>query len=79
MTIERDRMAEVITAIQELLADLGILCHPHKCELTPVNKIDYLGMQLDIPNCTFRLTARQLQKLYDKSCAILGEANKQRR
>lgn len=58
LTIHKERMQEVIGAIQELFNDLGILCHPHKCELTPTERIDFLGMRLHIPEARFYLTDR---------------------
>ena len=33
LAIEAPRLREVIRTILELFKDLGILCHPHKCEL----------------------------------------------
>ena len=69
-------MHDVIGAIQELFRDLGILCHPHKCELEPTPQLDFLGIRLNIPEARFYLTAKQLEKLHTKSMALLATARK---
>jgi hypothetical protein len=49
---------QIVQALLELLKNLGIQCHPGKCELTPVTKIEFLGMLLNIPQQTFELTQK---------------------
>ena len=69
----------LVMAVLTLLTDTGILCHPGKCELTPVPSISYLGMQLDIPHQKFTLTPKQEDKLRTKTTALLAAARKQQR
>jgi hypothetical protein len=65
--------------LTELLQNLGILFHPHKCVINPTQNIDFLGMNLDIPKQQFRLTEKQLQRLQNASDSILEEAKSRRK
>jgi hypothetical protein len=49
MSVGDSRQKEVLAALLQLLKNLGLLCHPGKCELEPKSEIDFLGMKLDIP------------------------------
>jgi hypothetical protein len=69
----------VVEGLLQLLADLGILCHPGKCELEPVNDIEFLGMKLAIPDQQFHLTNKQKRQLQTKVDDILSETKKQAR
>ena len=76
LTPSKDTLPGVVHTLQTLLKDLGVLCHPHQCELTPIQTIDFLGMRLDIPGGRFLLTDKQRSKLQTKSDALLAEANR---
>ena len=69
----------VIAAMFHLFQNLGILCHPGKCELEATQTIDFLGLQLHVPNQTFFLTAKQTTRLREKTTTLLAQSRKQRR
>ena len=79
LAVTRADLCTAIQGILDLLRDLGILFHPSKCELEPTTSIEYLGMQLDIPNHLFRLTDKQLTKLNTKVTHLLDIAKANRR
>ena len=51
LTLSADARTQTAAAdaMFQLFTDLGILCHPGKCELTPQPCLDFLGMRIDIP------------------------------
>ena len=63
----------------QLLKDLGILCHPSKCELDPRPYVEFLGMKLHIPTQRFYLTTKQHTKLAEKVTHVLQCAKKAQR
>ena len=67
----------VVNALLELLDDLGILCHPGKCELEQVESLSFLGMQLRIPEQEFALTDKQRARLEQLVDELLQQAKKQ--
>lgn len=79
LSVDRATQEALTAALLTLLVDLGVLCHPGKCELDPVPALDFLGLRIHIPTQKFYLTERQRSRLPEKVQSILAQARKQRR